>query len=143
MNAHAQSMPAFGTLGVIIDRFAAIQRCMETMHACVDAGDAASIRTASETLLKLVEDARGDSDTVQRLVEELGASGVPEAAHILSRRGENEQAQSMMRLHALVVAIQRMQTQTASFVHECLDTLDAAKTRVEQRQSNGRLIGSA
>lgn len=143
MSAPAEPSWAFGPLGVVVARFSEIQRSMESMRACVAAGDPASIRAASDALMRLVTEAQGDGEIVRRLVEDLGASSVSEAAHILCQRGDNEQARCMMRLHALAEAITHMQVQIAALVRECLDTLDAAKASIEQRVLKGRLLGSA
>ncbi|HEX7323884.1 MAG TPA: hypothetical protein VF292_00840 [Rhodanobacteraceae bacterium] len=134
---------ALASLDAIVERLAALQRCAENMRACVNAGDPNSILAASDELTRLVRSAADDGNAVQSLVASLGASSVPEAAHILCRRGERDASHSMMHLYALVIAIRRVQAQTAAFLRECLDTLDAASAPVDGRPPNGRLLGSA
>lgn len=127
----------------VVRRLAALQRCTENMRACVNAGDSNSILTASDELTRVVRSAAADSDAIQGVISSLGASGVQDAARILRESGEGDASRSMMRLYTLVVAIHRVQAQTAVFLRECVDTLDAADAHGDGRRPNGRLLGSA
>lgn len=127
----------------IVHRLAALRRCTENMRACVNAGDSNSILAASDELTRLVRSAAADSDAILGLISSLGASSAQDAARILRENGEGDASRSMMRLYTMVVAIHRVQAQTAIFLRECVDTLDAADALGDGRRPNGRLLGSA